>query len=128
MHRIWRAWLLGLVLTAAACAGAASSGGHAGRRESSGGELDPPAGMSSGGSGGGAASGSSVKTASGVLYSLIAPAASRAKLPCMLAYSGADGARSMTSALLDLADESGIRGYVIAVLDGSRYNHIGVTD
>jgi hypothetical protein len=132
MRRAWRAGLCALALAAAACGGAASSSGHADRRESRIVELDPPGGRSSGGSGGSPAKGSSMRTASGVGYVLIAPkpapAASAAKLPCMIAYSGADGSRAMAAALLSLADETGIGGYVIAVLDGRKYNHIGVTD
>ena len=71
-----------------------------------------------------------MRTASGVGYVLIAPApvAGSAKLPCMIAYSGADGSRAMATALLNLADASRIAGYVIAVLDGRKYNHLGETD
>jgi hypothetical protein len=87
----------------------------------------PPFGGASGGSGGKAPVAGTVQQAGVVTFRLIVPASYSASrpTPLLVVYSGTEGGAQMTSNLITIGPQTGMDGFVCAVLDGVQYNGDG---
>ncbi len=89
-------------------------------------DAEPPLHGSSGGSGGETCPTGCIQAVSDVEYILVVPFSySGSPTPLLLAYSGTEGASTMTNNLLQLAPHMGLGDAIVLVLDGVIYNGDG---